>query len=118
MLRARAKFGKQRGKQVMSQARVVRYSALSLEALRRNIDTVTVAKCAKGYHFMQTDLPRCLNKEVVEEYNRDKFRLTLFAFYCLIENRFLYIKCKECSIDCTSALMFVLSILKAVQECY
>ena len=33
-------------------------------------------------------------------------------WYCLIENRFLYIKCKERSIDCTSALMFVLSILK------
>ena len=33
-------------------------------------------------------------------------------FYCLIENRFLYIKCKEHSIDCTSALMFVLSILR------
>ena len=33
-------------------------------------------------------------------------------WYFLIENRFLYIKCKERSIDCTSALMFVLSILK------
>ena len=33
-------------------------------------------------------------------------------WYCLIENRFLYIKCKERSIDCTSALMFVLSILR------
>ena len=33
-------------------------------------------------------------------------------WYCLIENIFLYIKCEERSIDCTSALMFVLSILK------
>ena len=33
-------------------------------------------------------------------------------FYCLIENRFLHIKCKEHSINCTSALMFVLSILR------
>ena len=33
-------------------------------------------------------------------------------WYCLIENRFLCIKCKECSTDCTSALMFVLSILR------
>ena len=31
---------------------------------------------------------------------------------CLIENSFLYIKCKERSIDCTCALMFVLPILK------
>ena len=30
-----------------------------LEALRRNIDTVTAAKCANGYHFVQTYLPRC-----------------------------------------------------------
>ena len=33
-------------------------------------------------------------------------------WFCLIENIFLYIKCKERSIDCTRALMFVLSILK------
>ena len=33
-------------------------------------------------------------------------------WYCLFENRFLYIKCKERSIDCTCALMFVLPILK------
>ena len=33
-------------------------------------------------------------------------------WYCLIENRFLYIKCKERSVDCTSALMIVLSILR------
>ena len=33
-------------------------------------------------------------------------------WYCLIENIFLYIKCKERSIDCTSTLMFVLAILK------
>ena len=30
-----------------------------LEALRRNIDSVTAAKCAKGYHFVQTYLPGC-----------------------------------------------------------
>ena len=30
----------------------------------------------------------------------------------MTENRFLYIKCKEHSIDCTSALMFVLSTLR------
>ena len=33
-------------------------------------------------------------------------------FYRLIENRFLYIKCKVRLIDCTSALMFVFSILR------
>ena len=32
-------------------------------------------------------------------------------FYCLIENRFFYINCKEHSIDRTSTLIFVLSIL-------
>ena len=30
-----------------------------LEALLRNIDSVTAAKCVKGYHFVQTYLPRC-----------------------------------------------------------
>ena len=38
-------------------------------------------------------------------------------WYCLIENRFLFIKCKERSIDCTSALMFFLSILKQLTCC-
>ena len=33
-------------------------------------------------------------------------------WFCLIENRFLFIKCKECSVDCTGALILVLSILK------
>ena len=37
-------------------------------------------------------------------------------WYCLIENIFLHIKCKERSIDCTSALMFVLSILKLSRD--
>ena len=37
-------------------------------------------------------------------------------WYCLIENRFLYIKYKERSFDCTSALMFVLSILKLSRD--
>ena len=45
----------------------------------------------------------------------NKFKAIFFGggnWYRLIENRFLYIKCKERSIDCTSALIFVLSILK------
>ena len=33
-------------------------------------------------------------------------------WYCLMEHRFLCIKCKERSIDCTSELMFVLFILR------
>ena len=37
-----------------------------LEALHRNIDTVTAAKCAQWYRLMQTYLPRCLNREVIE----------------------------------------------------
>ena len=36
-------------------------------------------------------------------------------FYCWIKNRFLHIKCKEHSIDCTSTLMFVLSILEILR---
>lgn len=37
-----------------------------LEALHRNIDTVTAAKSAQWYHFMQTYLPKCLNREIIE----------------------------------------------------
>ena len=37
-----------------------------LEALHRNIDTVTAAKCAQWFRLMQTYLPRCLNREVIE----------------------------------------------------
>ena len=36
------------------------------EALHRNIDTVTAAKSAQWYRFMQTYLPKCLNREVIE----------------------------------------------------
>ena len=45
-------------------------------------DFVTAAKCAKGYHFMQTYLPKCLNSEVFEGYtfNGLKFRSNLFEF--------------------------------------
>ena len=31
-------------------------------------DIVTAAKCAKGYHFMQTYLPKCSKGEVFEGY--------------------------------------------------
>ena len=65
---------------------------------------------------METFLSKCLNSEVFEGYtsNGVKFGPNLFEFLLFnnIENRFLYIKCKEHSIDCTSALMFVLSILR------
>ena len=45
-------------------------------------DIVTAAKCAKGYDFMQTYLPECLNTEVFEgcTVNRLKFRPNLFEF--------------------------------------
>ena len=36
------------------------------EALHRNIDTITAAKSAQWYHLMQTYLPKCLNREVIE----------------------------------------------------
>ena len=37
-----------------------------LEALHRNIDTVTAAKSAQWYRFMQTYLPKCLNRQIIE----------------------------------------------------
>ena len=70
-------------------------------------DIVTAAKCAKGYHFMQTYLPKCLNREVFKGYifvDWNSYQICL-DFHCLIENRFLYIKCKE-----HAHFMFVLSI--------
>ncbi|XP_044184248.1 uncharacterized protein LOC122964605 [Acropora millepora] len=36
------------------------------EALQRDIGTITVAKCTQWFRFMQTYLPRCINKEVIE----------------------------------------------------
>jgi len=48
-----------------------------LEALRRNIDIIVIAaKCAEGYHFM----PKCLNGEDIEGYNRLKNGPNLFEF--------------------------------------
>ena len=35
-----------------------------LEALQRSIGTITPAKCAQWYRFMQTYLPRCMNREL------------------------------------------------------
>ena len=37
-----------------------------LEALHRNIDTMTAAKSAQWYRFMQTYLPKCLNRQIIE----------------------------------------------------
>ena len=69
-------------------------------------DFVTAASCAKGYHFMQTYLPKCLNGEVLRDIHLTDWNLGQIClnFYCLIENRFLYFKCKEHSIDCTSVI--------------
>ena len=36
------------------------------EALHRNIDIITAAKSAQWYRFLQTYLPKCLNREVIE----------------------------------------------------
>ena len=33
---------------------------------RRNTNTITVAKCAQWFRFMQTYIPRCLNGEHIE----------------------------------------------------
>ena len=34
-----------------------------LEASQRNMNTITAAKCGGWYRFMQTCVPRCLNRE-------------------------------------------------------
>lgn len=39
---------------------------LLLQALQRNIGTITVAKCGRWFRFMQTYLPRCINNEAIE----------------------------------------------------
>ena len=45
-------------------------------------DIVTTAKCAKGYHFMQTYVPKCLNSGDFEGYtlNGLKFGPNVFEF--------------------------------------
>ena len=39
---------------------------LLLQALQRNIGTITVAKCGQWFRFMQTYLARCINNEAIE----------------------------------------------------
>ena len=39
---------------------------LLLQALQRNIGTITAAKCGQWFRFMQTYLSRCLNSEAIE----------------------------------------------------
>ena len=39
---------------------------LLLQALQRNIGTITVAKCGQWFRFTQTYLPRCINNEAIE----------------------------------------------------
>ena len=39
---------------------------LLLQALPRNISTITVAKCGQWFRLMQTYLPRCINNEAIE----------------------------------------------------
>ena len=39
---------------------------LLLEALHRNVGTITVAKCGQWYRFMQTYIPRSMNREQIE----------------------------------------------------
>ena len=45
------------------------YMYCSARTSAQGHDIVTAAKCArKGYHFMQTYLPKCLNREVFKGY--------------------------------------------------
>ena len=37
-----------------------------MQASDINIPTITVAKCAVWYRFMQTYIPRCLNRENIQ----------------------------------------------------
>ena len=37
-----------------------------LQALRRNVGSITAAKCGQWFRYMQTYLPRCLNGEHIE----------------------------------------------------
>ena len=39
---------------------------LLMEALQRNAGTITVTKCTQWFCFMQTYLPRFINREVIE----------------------------------------------------
>ena len=43
-----------------------KYRTQLLQALQRNIGTITVAKCGQWFRFMQTYLPRCINNEAIE----------------------------------------------------
>ena len=42
------------------------HTQLLLQALDRNIGTITVAKCGQCFRFMQTYLPRCINNKAIE----------------------------------------------------
>ena len=39
---------------------------LLVAALQRNVATIRVAKCSQWFRYMQTYLPRCLNREHIE----------------------------------------------------
>ena len=39
---------------------------LLLDALQRNVGTITAAKCGQWYRFMQTYIPRCINREEIQ----------------------------------------------------
>ena len=41
------------------------YHTQLLQALQRNIGTITVAKCGQWFRFIQTYLPRCINNEAI-----------------------------------------------------
>ena len=37
-----------------------------LQVLRRNVGSITAAKCGQWFRYIQTYLPRCLNAEPIE----------------------------------------------------
>ena len=45
---------------------------LLMEALQRNAGTIAVAKCTQWFRFMQTYLPRCINRKVIEQVKRHR----------------------------------------------
>ena len=87
-----------------------------LEALHRNIDTVTAAKSAQWYRFRQTYLPKCLNREIMKGWNwkQDNFGMGIFQ----LEFDVWILKIKTLNCLYKRILNDCLIHTNAVQECY
>ena len=72
------------------------------EALHRNIDTITAAKSAQWYRFMQTYLPKCLNREVIER--KAEIHKKIIGKFVIVQ-----LKIDVCTLNVKNALLFVQS---------